>query len=290
MNRVASAFASIQELVAQRLRLRPETRFKRQIPMSNNRFNFKAKRKPASLQGKLLVASPVLDDSPFRKTVVLLLQHNDAGSFGVVLNRPAGEKILRAWDDIAGRQKSNSTDFDPEPADEQELAKELGSAFDGAEFGDDDFGDDDFGDAEQVEPDAIQPDSAQEITNNTIVRSNIVHGGPVGGPVFAIHELESIGEMEMPGGIFVSAQSDNLMQLVHNHNDRYKIVFGVAAWGEGQLQSEIDQGCWFPVSATADHVFASNEWMWEQQLRRYGRELTRDVFGLTYLPGDPQLN
>jgi len=43
----------------------------------------------ASLAGTLLVARPVLRDSFFARSVILLLQHGDEGAFGLVLNRPA---------------------------------------------------------------------------------------------------------------------------------------------------------------------------------------------------------
>jgi putative transcriptional regulator len=42
-----------------------------------------------SLRGCLLVATPALDDPNFRRAVVLLLEHNDEGALGVVLNRPS---------------------------------------------------------------------------------------------------------------------------------------------------------------------------------------------------------
>lgn len=40
------------------------------------------------LRGSLLVASPVLEDPNFARTVVLLLDHGPTGALGVVLNRP----------------------------------------------------------------------------------------------------------------------------------------------------------------------------------------------------------
>lgn len=43
--------------------------------------------------GKLLVASPVLVDPNFFRTVVLVLQHDLAGALGVVLNRPSDELV-----------------------------------------------------------------------------------------------------------------------------------------------------------------------------------------------------
>lgn len=43
----------------------------------------------SSLAGSFLVAKPILKDPSFRQAVVLLLQHNDDGAFGLVVNRPA---------------------------------------------------------------------------------------------------------------------------------------------------------------------------------------------------------
>jgi putative transcriptional regulator len=42
-----------------------------------------------SLRGQLLIASPVIVDSNFRRTVVLIAEHGDEGAMGVVLNRPS---------------------------------------------------------------------------------------------------------------------------------------------------------------------------------------------------------
>jgi putative transcriptional regulator len=44
-----------------------------------------------SFAGKLLIASPRLDDSNFHRTVVLLCMHDEAGAFGLVLNRPVAD-------------------------------------------------------------------------------------------------------------------------------------------------------------------------------------------------------
>ena len=45
---------------------------------------------PGSCKGKLLVATPPLEDPNFDRTVVYVLEHHDEGAVGVVLNRPSG--------------------------------------------------------------------------------------------------------------------------------------------------------------------------------------------------------
>ena len=44
---------------------------------------------PASLQGYFLISETELADPNFRQTVVLLVNHNEEGAFGLVVNRPA---------------------------------------------------------------------------------------------------------------------------------------------------------------------------------------------------------
>ncbi|KUF17125.1 MULTISPECIES: YqgE/AlgH family protein [Streptomyces] len=59
----------------------------------------------SSLTGRLLVATPALSDPNFDRAVVLLLDHDEEGSLGVVLNRPTPvgvEDILEGWGDLAG--------------------------------------------------------------------------------------------------------------------------------------------------------------------------------------------
>jgi len=46
-----------------------------------------------TLQGQLLIASPSLLDSNFRRTVVLVTEHSDEGAAGLVLNRPSPASV-----------------------------------------------------------------------------------------------------------------------------------------------------------------------------------------------------
>ncbi len=54
-----------------------------------------------SLQGHLLIAAPSLQDPNFFRTVVLLVQHNDQGALGVILNRPLEATIEEAWSQVS---------------------------------------------------------------------------------------------------------------------------------------------------------------------------------------------
>ena len=50
--------------------------------------------------GRLLIASPLLGDPNFARSIVLLLNADDDGALGVILNRPSGtrvDEVLGSW-------------------------------------------------------------------------------------------------------------------------------------------------------------------------------------------------
>ena len=50
--------------------------------------------------GSLLLATPMLDDPNFHRSVIYLLEHSDAGSLGLVINRPTEQVVadgLQPW-------------------------------------------------------------------------------------------------------------------------------------------------------------------------------------------------
>lgn len=53
-----------------------------------------------SLSGKLLIASPSMSDH-FRRAVVLVVEHNEDGAFGLVLNRPSDSTVGEAAPELA---------------------------------------------------------------------------------------------------------------------------------------------------------------------------------------------
>lgn len=54
-----------------------------------------------SLRGQLLIASPALVDPNFRRTVVLIVAHDDDGAVGLVLNRPTDTEVAEAVPELA---------------------------------------------------------------------------------------------------------------------------------------------------------------------------------------------
>ncbi len=57
----------------------------------------------APTKGRLLLATPPLEDPNFDRTVIYVLEHHDEGALGLVLNRPSPEELgepLDAWADL----------------------------------------------------------------------------------------------------------------------------------------------------------------------------------------------
>src|SRR5687768_4194392 len=50
-------------------------------------------------KGRLLVASPVLGDPNFNRTVVFMLEHSEEGAVGLVINRPSDVEIDEPLED-----------------------------------------------------------------------------------------------------------------------------------------------------------------------------------------------
>ncbi len=59
---------------------------------------------PPTLVGRLLIATPAVEDPNFRRRVILVLDHGLHGAMGVVIDRPGGvavDQLLPQWHDLA---------------------------------------------------------------------------------------------------------------------------------------------------------------------------------------------
>jgi putative transcriptional regulator len=60
-----------------------------------------------SVRGQLLVAGPALLDPNFWRTVVLVVEHNEEGALGLVLNRPSETSVADAVPELAAVVEAN---------------------------------------------------------------------------------------------------------------------------------------------------------------------------------------
>jgi len=54
-----------------------------------------------SLSGKLVVASPAMDDPNFEHAVMLMIEHHDEGALGLILNRPTHTRVEEVWEQFS---------------------------------------------------------------------------------------------------------------------------------------------------------------------------------------------
>jgi len=181
-----------------------------------------------SLKGQLLIAVPQLGDSNFTRSVVLMLEHDDEGALGVVLNRPSNTSIGELWEHVCD-----------EPCD------------------------------------CPQP---------------VDLGGPVAGPLIALHEDSLLSESDILPGVFMATQKEMLEQLVHQSETAFRVFSGYAGWDAGQLEKELEAGGWLTRAAEGRIVFSQDQNLW----KTVGREITDDVLqsalNINHIPDDPSLN
>ena len=75
-------------------------------------------------------------------------------------------------------------------------------------------------------------------------------GGPVPGPLVAIHTLEPFAEREVMPGVYVATHRDALDVIVRKKNLPLRLYSGHAGWSGGQLEGELDAGGWLTTEAT----------------------------------------
>ncbi len=114
-------------------------------------------------------------------------------------------------------------------------------------------------------------------------------GGPVDGPVMALHTDESFADLRVVSDVFLAVQRDNLDWVVHQTQCPFRLFVGTASWQPGQLETEIDAGVWLSMPAQRELVFASPDNLWDRALRAHGRHFLRQI-GVKHFPHDVTLN
>ncbi|MBM4092007.1 MAG: YqgE/AlgH family protein [Planctomycetes bacterium] len=179
-------------------------------------------------KGHFLVASPHLTDKNFYRSVVLMIQHDEEGAFGVVLNRPTRNTIADLWSLIAET-----------PCPKQ------------------------------------QP---------------IHMGGPVSGPLIAIHSEAAQSEMEVTEGVYFSTAKEAIIEVVMHASGPFRLFVGYAGWAGGQLDGELEAGGWLTTPATRADIFSDQDDLWNRVSRRIGLDILAPSIKRTEIPDDPSWN
>ncbi len=214
-----------------------------------------------SLVGNLMIASTLVTDPLFCRGVCLMVHHDESGAIGVMLNRPImppPQELLKILgSEIAGgdgAQTHPDTDELPAgPASSNASGSRLPAEWQqGAS--------DESGSANDGKITAVHGASGG---------SGLVHfGGPLSGPVVAVHGSLALAEVETGRGVYVAAQKDHLEALVRECPSDYRLIIGHAAWSAEQLANEFDAGMWHLLPATPETVFPLHADLWPYLIRR----------------------
>lgn len=146
-----------------------------------------------SLQGQLLIAPAHLSDPNFAHTVVLMIQHDQQGAFGVILNRSSERTIRDIWLQVHG--------------------------------------------------------------TSCPCEAPVSLGGPVTGPLVALHPEPALGDLRVLPGVYCTMGAERLEELVATERTRIRFYAGYSGWGNGQLEAELATGSWLTTDARADEIF-----------------------------------
>ncbi|MEE2826197.1 MAG: YqgE/AlgH family protein [Planctomycetota bacterium] len=116
-------------------------------------------------------------------------------------------------------------------------------------------------------------------------------GGPVDGPLIALHTSLAIAESQVLPGVFLTMDRDHLNQLVSQDEHDFRIFRGYSGWAPGQLESEIECGGWLLCEGEFEHVFESDDQaLWKMVCEQLGHEIMLPHFSPSRHFVDPGLN
>lgn len=131
-------------------------------------------------------------------------------------------------------------------------------------------------------------------------------GGPVDGPLMALHTLAGLGEpcgpevvQEPPQQVpletaaasvlWITADDDHVLALVDRPDIEARFIARYSGWGPGQLEQELQRGGWLVGPPDWRSVFADPEPLWESIVKTLGRDILSGIVN-SPPPSDPQRN
>ncbi len=164
---------------------------------------------PTNLTNHFLIAMPGMEDAFFAKSVVYLVDHNDQGAMGLMINKAVDISMEALF----------------------------------------------------VKIDLAMP--RHDLTASPVLQGGPVHqdrGFVLHDPVFGCSEPEQASPYQstirVPGGLDMTTSRDVLEAISTGGGPKRVLVsLGYAAWGEGQLESELKENAWLTVEADAGLIF-----------------------------------
>ena len=199
-----------------------------------------------SYTGNLLVASSLVTDPMYAGGVCLIVHEDETTVIGVMLNRP----IQPTPDDLHAVLGDGSEESQPgDPANRfcREASTELSDL--------------------QAEIELLEYEPVNKSSDELPWRK-LHFGGPLSGPLVAVHQVSKYAEAETGEGIFIAAQKQHLENLLKRNTEDCRLIVGHLGWESDQLEKELAAGFWHLIPATAGDVFINASDMWSGIIRK----------------------
>lgn len=134
-------------------------------------------------------------------------------------------------------------------------------------------------------------DLFEELLGHPTDRKDVFYcGGPVEGPVTALHTDVDLADVQCPQGVCVSTDQKALEQLARVSEARARFFIGYSGWGPDQLEQEIQVGGWLTTTPEVGELFGPPDQLWQHAVNRVGREILSPIAPKTGERFDPLSN
>lgn len=182
----------------------------------------------------LLLAMPQVLDPFFHRTVVLLIHHDEEGSFGFIVNRPTS---IRVSEILKGMEVTWNGDEEAHAYFGGPVQPQLGTVL---------FAPKDRP-AEGAAAGPLAQDSAGEEGEGPEAASEVLPG------------------------VSITQHIGDLAQLAADPPEGFRLFLGYAGWGAGQLVEEILRNDWLTAPVKSELIFSPDpEQVWQQALHSVG--------------------
>ena len=180
---------------------------------------------PINLTHHFLIAMPGLEDAIFSRSVVYLCEHSERGALGLVINKP-GELSMRTLFEKVDLPLHRQDLVDQPVLRGGPVHTERGFV---------------LHESMSTEPDAPLPADADAASPDADA---------------TLPDLVYASTLRIPGGLEMTTSKDVLEALSTGAGPRRVLIsLGYAAWGQGQLESEIAENSWLTVPADTRILF-----------------------------------
>jgi putative transcriptional regulator len=124
----------------------------------------------------------------------------------------------------------------------------------------------------------------------SIGQRQVYIGGPLMGPLMAVHTNELMAEAEILPKLYFTSREDNVFALLQQTEHRFKIFAGHMGWGPDELEKELEKTVWKTTPATEGYVFAPSEELWEEVSWHIQEEILQSMFHTRHVPKNPLVN